>query len=95
MALLEAQWLGLPADVGNNGGVSDILNNQVTGFLAAPGDLPDFTSKLTTLIENSDYREKMRAAAKEITWSEHSFEIAAKMVDLLIKNALTNYRVRT
>jgi len=95
MALLEAQWLGLPAVVGNNGGVSDILNNQVTGFLAAPGDLPDFTSKLTTLIENSDYREKMRAAAKEITRSEHSFEIAAKKVDLLIKNALNNYRVRT
>ena len=52
MALLEAQWLGLPAVVGNNGGVSDILNDQVTGFLAAPGDLPDFTAKLTTLIED-------------------------------------------
>ena len=67
MALLEAQWLGLPAVVGNNGGVSDILNDQVTGFLAAPGDLPDFTAKLTTLIEDIGCREQMRAAATQIT----------------------------
>ena len=95
MALLEAQWLGLPAVAGNNGGVSDILNDQVTGFLAAPGDLPDFTAKLTTLIEDVGCREQMRAAATQITRSEHSFEMAAKKIDLLIKNSLNNYRVRT
>jgi glycosyltransferase involved in cell wall biosynthesis len=94
MALLEAQWLGLPAVVGDNGGVSDILNDQVTGFLAAPGDLPDFTAKLTTLIEDIGCREQMRAAATQITRSEHSFEMAAKKMDLLIKNSLNNYRVR-
>ena len=95
MALLEAQWLGLPAVVGNNGGVSDILNDQVTGFLAAPGYLPDFTAKLTTLIEDIGCREQMRAAATQITRSEHSFEMAAKKMDLLIKNSLNNYRIRT
>ena len=95
MALLEAQWLGLPAVVGNNGGVSDILNDKVTGFLATPGDLTDFTSKLTRLIENIGCREQMRAAATEITRNEHSFEMAAKKMDVLIKNSLNNYRVRT
>ena len=95
MALLEAQWLGLPAVVGNNGGVSDILNDKVTGFLATPGDLTDFTSKLTRLIENIGYREQMRAAATKITRNEHSFEMAAKKMDVLIKNSLNNYRVRT
>jgi len=95
MALLEAQWLGLPAVVGNYGGVSDILNDKVTGFLATPGDLQDFTFKLTRLIENIGYREQMRAAATEITRNEHSFEMAAKKMDVLIKNSINNYRVRT
>jgi len=94
MALLEAQWLGLPAVVGNYGGVSDILNDQITGFLTQPDDLPDFRSKLTTLIEGVDYREKMRAAATKITRTEHSFEIAAKRIDRLIKSCLSHYRVR-
>ena len=94
MALLEAQWLGLPAVAGNSGGVSDIINDKVTGLLTQPGNVADFSSKLITLIENTDYREQMGTAATKITRNEHSFEIAAKKVNLLVKNSLNSYRAK-
>ena len=94
MALLEAQWLGLPAVAGNSGGVSDIINDKVTGLLTQPGNVADFSSKLITLIENTDYREQMGTAATKITRKEHSFEIAAKKVNLLVKNSLNSYRAK-
>ena len=54
----------------------------------------DFTSKLATLIENTDCRKQMGSAAAKITRNEHSFEIAAKKVNLLVKNSLNSYRAK-
>jgi len=51
MAVLEAQACGLPAVVSDVGGPKEIIIDGVTGFVAKSGNLDDWVTKLSELIE--------------------------------------------
>jgi len=73
MALLEAQACGLPVLAGAFGGVSGIVADGKTGFLAAPGDVADFAAGLKRALA-SDLRALGRAARRKV---ERRHDIAA------------------
>lgn len=57
VSLIEAQASGIPVISTNVGGVKDILQEGITGYIAANKD--EFIEKLTLLVENKDIRGKM------------------------------------
>jgi len=56
---LEAMALGRPVVGGNQGGVTDIVEDGVTGFLVRHGDVPQLVERLTLLLTNSELAGEM------------------------------------
>ncbi|PIV93353.1 MAG: glycosyltransferase family 4 protein [Flavobacteriaceae bacterium CG17_big_fil_post_rev_8_21_14_2_50_33_15] len=66
MVLTEAMSYGVPCVSYNCPyGPSDIIANEVDGFLVANGDISKFSEKIIALIESEPLRHRMGALAKE------------------------------
>ncbi|MDQ1275751.1 MAG: hypothetical protein QG610_1326 [Euryarchaeota archaeon] len=63
ISILEAILKKVPIVAMNHGGVSDIIENGVNGFLA--DNLTEFSSRLETRIENPDLRAELSQKAAE------------------------------
>jgi glycosyltransferase involved in cell wall biosynthesis len=59
VSLIEGQASSLPIISTDVGGVKDIVDEGVTGFIIPKGDLNQFTEKMALLIENEEIRKKM------------------------------------
>ena len=94
MALLEAQFAGLPAVAGDSGGVKDILRNEITGLLCKEGDAVDFARATDILLESSKLREKMSVNACIIMNQEHDFKSNSEKLGVLILNACQRYKIK-
>ncbi|MBV9824925.1 MAG: glycosyltransferase family 4 protein [Alphaproteobacteria bacterium] len=78
MALLEAQASGLPVVAGESGGVSAIVANGETGWLASPGDGIALAGAVRRLLENRDLRLAMGRAARDKTLRLHDLANAGE-----------------
>jgi glycosyltransferase involved in cell wall biosynthesis len=50
---LEALALGKPLIGSNCGGISDLIENGINGYLFTPGSVDEFTSKLRSIFSDS------------------------------------------
>ena len=81
IALLEAQAAGLPVVAGKARGVPDIIGSGVTGLLP-PGGNPDaFATAVQRLIDDSELRKSMGAAAARRVRTKFDLPTAAAMLD--------------
>lgn len=85
MALLEAQASGLPVVAGDSGGVSSIVANGETGWLAPPGDGVAFANAVRRLLESRDLRIEMGRAARDKTLRLHDLTTAAERLRDIIE----------
>ena len=76
--LLEAGAAGVPAVATDVGGVPDALDDGVTGILCPPGDADAIETGLTRLIEDTELRAKMGAAARERVATVFSIETCSR-----------------
>ena len=65
LAAAEALACGTPVAAASAGGISEVVDDQVTGFLHAPGDAEGLASSVRRLLSDSALRRRMRAAALE------------------------------
>lgn len=81
---LEAQSCGKPLVGYNVGGISDIIKNNINGFLIKPFDYTEFAKKLNILITNKNKRQifSKNALNTKKKWSEN--EIKKKYKNLLL-----------
>lgn len=72
--VLEALSSGLPVIGANAGGVQNLIENGVTGFLCEPKNVEAFVHQTVKLLENSSLRATFstaaRAFAKTMSWEE-------------------------
>ncbi|MCK5642239.1 MAG: glycosyltransferase [Gammaproteobacteria bacterium] len=64
-ALAEAQGLGIPAVSFNVGGVPEIVEDGLTGYVVPPGDREEFIRRLTQLVENKSIAQQMGEEARK------------------------------
>jgi len=74
MSLLEAGALGRAAVGSKLGGIGEIIEEGVNGFLAAPGDADDLREKMRRLWSDDDLCERMGQRAREIVSERNSPE---------------------
>jgi len=84
--ILEAMASGLPVIANNVGGVSELIINNVTGFLIEPFDKNDFLNKLKLLINDKKLRKRMGASGRIRVKKHFSIEKNIKKLTLVFKN---------
>lgn len=65
LTIMEAMQFGLPVVATCVGGIPDMLNEDVNGYLIPPGSSKDLTIRLTQLLNNKDLRIEMGRNARE------------------------------
>ena len=90
LAVLEAMQYGLPVISAIEGGIPDIVDDQVTGFLTPKNDINAIVEKITTLLNNKELRRSMGAAGLKKfnqNYTLHFFEQNIKEITDKILNA--------
>jgi glycosyltransferase involved in cell wall biosynthesis len=64
MPLIEAMACGLPAVATRSGGMSEIVEQGVSGFLVERGDVAGLSGAIATLLDAPDVRASMAAAGR-------------------------------
>ncbi|KIX08943.1 uncharacterized protein Z518_00021 [Rhinocladiella mackenziei CBS 650.93] len=90
LVVLEAMASGLPVIARDQGGPSDIVQDQQTGYLVPPHDLDLFASLVKRLSVNAVLRSDMAAAARkftcETTWEKINRRVAWQIAEGLEKH---------
>lgn len=76
LVIAEAMSCGLPVIASKIGGIPEIVEDGVTGFLVEPGDPEDLSSKMKLLWENPDLCRQMGQAGRKraaIKYSEDAY----------------------
>jgi glycosyltransferase involved in cell wall biosynthesis len=85
MALLEAMASGRPAVCTDVGGVQEMIDDDVTGFLVRPGDPAALAERLVLLLTDDERRRAMGAAARKRVETEftlsRSIDEAARAIE--------------
>jgi glycosyltransferase involved in cell wall biosynthesis len=74
MAILEANFCGIPFVSFDCGGNSDIINNNEDGFLVDYLDIESLIEKNILLLSNNDLRQTMGQKAKENAFTNYNSE---------------------
>ena len=87
MVYAEAMSYGLPIIATTGGAIPDTVPSEA-GLLVPPGDIPNLTAALKTLIQDSSYRSRLsdgalQAASKQPTWDHASQQFATVLTYLI------------
>jgi glycosyltransferase involved in cell wall biosynthesis len=87
MVFAEAMSYGLPIIATTGRAIPDTVPPEA-GLLVPPGDIPNLTAALKTLIQDSSYRSRLsdgalQAASKQPTWDHASQQFATVLTHLI------------
>jgi D-inositol-3-phosphate glycosyltransferase len=85
MGVLEAMAFALPVVAGQVGGIPDVVEDGVHGFLVHPGDVNGIAIALKRLIDDSAEREAMGAACRRRVLSRYSPEQVGRQLSQLYR----------
>jgi len=81
MAILEANFSGIPFVSFNCGGNADIINNEEDGFLVDYLDIENLVEKAKLLLSDRNLRQMMGQKARNNAFEQYSSEkILAKLI---------------
>ncbi|KAF2402838.1 putative glycosyl transferase [Trichodelitschia bisporula] len=87
LVVLEAMACGLPVVARNEGGPSEIVRHQTTGFLIEPENLDAFVAHTKLLASDPSLREEMstagRVTAEHTTWEKINNRVAWRIVEAI------------
>lgn len=74
LTILEAMYVGLPVIVTRVGGISEIVHNDINGYVVDAGDSIQLSERIIDLINNPEKRREMSIAnkrkARNYTWDK-------------------------
>ena len=88
ITIIEAMAASLPVISTDVGGTSEIINNDVDGFLSQPDDYACMANKLFDLYNSPSLRQKIGTAGKMAVYSKFSVERMVEDYEQLYNNVL-------
>lgn len=83
IVFLEAMSCGVPVIGARQGGIPDVIEDGVTGFLVEPNDVETLTACLDKVLQNPALREQMGAAARRAAERYRFEKFCARLRSLL------------
>ena len=90
-SIIEAMRAGLPVIASDVGGVSELVEDGVTGYLISRDDSDTLKSKLETLIDNPQLRLQMGMAGYQRFIDQFTFERMLKETVKVYEEVLQKY----
>lgn len=87
LVLAEAMAAGVPQVAIDAEGVSEVVRDQVTGYLVPPS-IEAFAAKTLGLLDDKDMIRNMSKSSKEIAATNYSNEVFSQKIELLYKSML-------
>lgn len=78
LAVLEAMASGTPVVASRIGGVAEIVQDGVTGFLVTPGDTAELSARLDQVLSDTILARRLGAAAREMVLDRFTWEAVAE-----------------
>ncbi len=75
MVVSEAMSYGLPVIASSTGGIPEIIENGITGFLVKPGNSEEMARKMKLLWEDRNLRQQMGEASRKKAIREYSEDV--------------------
>jgi glycosyltransferase involved in cell wall biosynthesis len=91
LVLQESMACGTPMVSFDIGGVPDLVRHNITGYLAKPEDIQDFSNGIVQLLEDDQLRQNMSKNCRAIAISEYSLELQAKRYIELYEQVLQHH----
>lgn len=85
LTILEAMQFSLPVISTNEGGIPDIVEDNITGFIVKKRNAVDLSDKIEKLLKNAPLRKKMGQKGKEKFTSLYRLEIFEKKLCEILK----------
>jgi len=71
MVYLEAQYYQTPVVAFDNGGINEVVKNNITGFLVPPMDIDAYVNAIEALLSDHELRLDMGREAKKTVINDH------------------------
>lgn len=91
LVLQESMACGTPMVSFDIGGVPDLVRHNITGYLAKPEEIQDFSNGIVQLLEDEQLRQNMSKNCRAIAISEYSLELQAKRYIELYEQVLQHH----
>jgi glycosyltransferase involved in cell wall biosynthesis len=88
LVLQESMACATPMISFKIGGVADLVRPGITGYLAQPEDIQDFSNGIVQLLEDTELRKNLSDNCRKIAIKEYSLELQAKRYIELYKQVL-------
>ena len=88
-ACLEASAAGLPLLVSAVGGLTELVEHGVTGYVVSPGDVDALTDRLAEMLADAGLRERMGQAGSARTCSMFTIDRMARTTEALLLRLLS------
>lgn len=85
MVNVEAMSWGLPVISSNEGVISEIVHDGITGFIVNPKSPKEIAGKILTFVNNFDLRKKMGIKGREAFEAKYTLEAHAKCLNNAIR----------
>jgi len=92
MVYLEAQSCGLPVVAFADGGVPEVVADEVSGYLIRPFDVKGFNQAIARLMDDSALRREMGKAASNYVRSRHDLQSNYRIVEDILLGLAQNQR---
>lgn len=88
VGLLEAMGMGLPVVATKHGGISDVVEDGVTGSLIDEYDVNSMTNAMLRYAEDCEYAQKIGENARAYILKNMTSEISVKRLEGIIKHVM-------
>ncbi len=95
VVLMEALGSGLAAVSSNVGGVGELIDDGISGFLTRPGDADHLADRIRTLILDPELRQSFGQAGRSKVSNEFNSSVEAARLATHIVDAQSNYSLST
>lgn len=92
MGIIEAMAAGTPVVAWNHGGPRVSVRDGVTGYLATPGDLPEFSERVVELARDRLLAERMGRAGHQRAKAKFSYERHIQVLQEALVSAVSEQK---